>query len=226
MSLSNTAHGIGSYNYDSKLDSRNGAKYDAIKDQYSTISDRGTVFLENADFSYAPTSMQMGKYSLPIAFQSKGAEETCLKNYISGVSMNARFSYADTLSKNLSAELYWKFVNSTDEFESSLNSDARTNLNFEAAFSGSGHVGVLDMNRGDSDILIDEDYIGDYYITKNISHEGVYKLKRQNDDWLPCCSAGFSGMNALDQRPFKSAIGVFDCTCFKAPAQAEFPRIK
>ena len=226
LSLSNMAHGSGSYNYDSKLDSRNGAKYDALKDQYSTVSDRGTVFLENADFSYAPTSMQMGKYSLPIAFQSKGAEETCLKNYISGVSMNARFSYADTLSKNLSAELYWKFVNSTDESESSLNSDARTNLNFEAAFSGSGHVGVLDMNQGDSDILIDEDYRGTYYITKNISHEGIYTLKRQNDDWLPCCSAGFRGMNALDQRPFKSATGVFDCTCFKAPAQAQFPRIK
>ena len=52
--------------------------------------------------------MQLGKYSLPIAFQSMGAEQTSLKNYISTVSMNAEFRFADTLSKNLSAELYFK----------------------------------------------------------------------------------------------------------------------
>ncbi len=84
-------------------------------DEYTTTSDRGTTLIESTDFSYSPRSMQLGKYSLPVAFQSKGAEETCLKNYISGVSMDARFNYLDTLSKNLSAELYWKFTNSTDE---------------------------------------------------------------------------------------------------------------
>lgn len=227
LSLSNLAHGSGSYDYESKLDSRNGAKYDEKKDIYTTVSDRGTTFIESVDFSYAPASMQMGKYSLPIAFQSKGAEKTCLKNYISGVSMNARFNYADTLSKNLSSELYWKFTNTTNEFESSLNSDTRTKLNFEAAFSGSGHVGVLDTSRGehDANLLIDEDYRGTYYITKNMSHETSYKLKRQIDDWLPCCSGGFADMSLADRKPFKSATGIFDCTCFAAPTQAEFPRI-
>ena len=143
--------------------------------------------------------MQLGRYSLPIEFQSKGAEETCLKNYVSGISMNARFNYVDTLSKNLSAELYWKYTNVTDEFESNLESQAKTNLNLEASFSGSGHVGVLDTSRDqkNADILIDEDYRGTYYLTKNMSHEVKYKLTRQIDDWLPCCSGGFADMNAL-----------------------------
>ena len=227
LTWSNLAHGSGSYDYESKLDSRNGAKYDDKKDVYSTTSDRGVTFLESADFSYAPGIMQMGKYSFPIAFQSKGAEKTCLKNYISGVSMNARFNYLDTLSKNLSSELYWKFANTTDEHESNLESNTRTKLSFEAAFSGSGHVGGLDMSRGEDDpnILIDEDYRGTYYITKNMSHETKYTLKQQKDEWLPCCSGGFSDMNYLDKKPFKSATGVFDCTCFKASTKAEFPRI-
>lgn len=226
LTLSNTGHGSGSFATEYKLNSRNGAKYDEKKDTYSNVDDRGIVFIESMDFSYAPSSMQLGRHSLPITFRSKGAEQTSLLNYVSAVSMNAAFSQADTLSKNLSAELYWKLVNTSDEIEAKMDADARTNLNFEAAYSGTGHVGVLDMSRkgGDEAILIDEDYRGTYYITKNLSHEFKYKLNRQVDDWLPCCSGGFSDMNALDKKPFKSATGIFDCTCFAVPDRAEFPR--
>jgi hypothetical protein len=227
LSLSNTAHGSGSYNHELKLDSRNGVKFDGNKDEYTTSSDRGTVMAESTDYSYSPSSLGLGKYSLPVAFRSIGAEETCLKNFVSGVSMNARFNYADTISKNLSAELYWKYTNATDEFETSTVSQTKTNLNLEASFSGSGHIGVLDAGQGgkNADILIDEDYRGTYYLIKNMSHEIKYKLTRQRDDWLPCCSGGFAGMNALDKKPFKSATGIFDCTCFKAATEAEFPRV-
>jgi hypothetical protein len=227
LSLSNTAHGSGSYDYESKLDSRNGVNFDTKKNEYSIVSDRGTAFIESTDFSYSPSRMQLGKYSLPIAFRSKGAEETCLKNYISGISMNARFNYVDTLSKNLSSGLYWKYINVTDGFESTLESQTRTDLNLEASFSGSGHVGVLDMSRDrrNVDILIDEDYKGTYYLTKNMSHEAKYRLTRQTEDWLPCCSGGFVDMNVLDKKTFKSATGVFDCTCFKAADEAQFPRV-
>lgn len=228
LTLSNLAHGSGSYDTESKLYSRDGVKYDLNNYKYTSTGDRGMNFSESADFSYAPASMQMGRYSLPIAFQSKGAEKTCLKNYISGVSMNARFNYLDTLSKNLSSELYWKYSSSTGgELESLLNSSERTKLSFEAAFSGSGHVGALDMsqNEHDADILIDEDYRGTYYITKNMSHQASFNLTQKIDDWLPCCTGGFADMNLLDKKPFKSATGVFDCTCFKAPTEAQFPRI-
>ena len=61
LSLTNTAHGSGSYNHESKLDSRNGAKFDAKKDEYTTTSDRGTVFNESTDFSYSPSEHATGK---------------------------------------------------------------------------------------------------------------------------------------------------------------------
>lgn len=227
LSLSNTAHGSGSLNHESKLDSSNGAKFDSKSNEFIATSDRGTTFIESTDFSYSPGSMQLGKYSLPIVLQSKGAEETCLENYVSGVSMDARFNYLDTLSKNLSARLYWKFNSGTDDFASSLESQTKTDLNLEASFSGSGHVGVTDASRGEknADILIDEDYRGTYYLTKNMSHEVKYKLTREMDDWLPCCSGGFADMNVLDKKPFKSAAGIFDCTCFKAATEAQFQRV-
>jgi len=230
LSLSNMAHGSGSFDHSSRLDSRNGANYDETNDGYTMVDDRGTTLIESTDYSYAPISMQMGQYFRPISFQSKGSEDTLIENYYSGISMNAMFSYADTLSKNLSGELYWKRVDNidtSDDSESNLDMKSRTNLNFEAAFSGSGHISALDSNRRsqETEVLIDEDYRGTYYITKNMSHSETYTLKRLTDDWLPCCSGGFSDMNILDKKPFKSATGIFDCTCFAAPNNAEFPRV-
>ncbi len=227
---SNKAHGSGSYDYESKIDSRLKAKFDTNTDDYKATADQGMTFIESVDFSYAPVSMQMGKYSHPIAFQSKGAESTCVKNYISNVSMDVMFNYADILSKNLSSELYWNAgYNTGGDYESTVGSDARTKLNFEAAFSGSGHVGALDMSRGEDgpNILIDEDYRGTYYITKNMSHETKYNLKQQIEEWLPCCSGGYLTMPTpyLGDSKLKGAKGIFDCTCFKASTNAEYPRI-
>jgi len=37
--------------------------------------------------------------------------------------------------------------------------------------------------------------------------------------------SGFADMQPLDKKAFKSATGVFDCTCFKAPTVAQFPRV-
>jgi hypothetical protein len=35
------------------------------------------------------------------------------------------------------------------------------------------------------------------------------------DDWLPCCSGGFSDFNYADADVLESAKGIFDCTCFQ-----------
>ncbi len=75
-------------------------------------------------------------------------------------------------------------------------------------------------------IDIDEDYWGTYHIEKNMTIEVPYHLLQKKDDWLPCCFGGFADMSAYDrEKTFKSAKGIFDCTCFKAPTQAQFPRI-
>lgn len=77
----------------------------------------------------------------------------------------------------------------------------------------------------DPAIEIDEDYWGTYHIEKNMTLEVPFHVTCKKDDWLPCCFAGFDDMNPLDKKAFKSATGVFDCTCFKAPTVAQFPRV-
>lgn len=77
----------------------------------------------------------------------------------------------------------------------------------------------------DPAIEIDEDYWGTYHIEKNMTLEVPYHVVCKKFDWLPCCFSGFDDMNPLDKKVFKSATGVFDCTCFKAPTVAQFPRV-
>jgi len=77
----------------------------------------------------------------------------------------------------------------------------------------------------DPAIEIDEDYWGTYHIEKNMTLEVPFHVVCKSDDWLPCCFSGFEDMTPYDKKYIKSATGVFDCTCFKAPTVAQFPRV-
>lgn len=75
-------------------------------------------------------------------------------------------------------------------------------------------------------IEIDEDYWGTYHVEKNITLEVPYRITTASEDWLPCCFSGWDSMNPYDQKSFgKSTKGVFDCTCYKTPTQAQFPEL-
>jgi hypothetical protein len=227
LNISNAAHGSGSYSYESNIDAQNEAKYQRggeVEDRIIVFDDSWNSWSmakinESTDFSYAPIDMQLGKYSRPIAFKSKGKDATCLKNYNSGVSIDTRFNYAEMLHNNLTAELLWSWKRIDDELEIATDNQTKIKLKLIADFSGNGHFGVLNTNRGrqDPNILIDEDYSGTYSITKSISHVIEYKRKQQSDEWLPCCSSGFADMNYMDQVQYKSAKGIFDCTCSVQP---------
>jgi len=56
--------------------------------------------------------------------------------------------------------------------------------------------------------------------------EVPYHLIQKSEDWLPCCFGGYLTMPLpyLGDMKLKGAKGVFDCTCFKVAAVAEFPR--
>jgi len=220
LSLNSRGHGSGSYAYESVLKIEDGAKYDDTKEEYKSSSDRSIAFSEDADFSYAPAGINLGRSMRFGGFQSLGSERTCIKNYGSNVSMSAAFDSASVLSKNLSASLIWKSTSGTDIFHSTREKHARANLNVVAAFSGRGHIAAVAAEdaQHEANILVDEDYAGVYQMAKNMTHDVSYKLNAEADDWLPCCSGGFKDMNPLDARAFKSAKGVFDCTCFKLPA--------
>ncbi len=80
-------------------------------------------------------------------------------------------------------------------------------------------VGASDevLNAGD------ERFVGVYDIQKNILMKSKYDLFKNEDGWLPCCSGGWNDMRYYDQKYYgKSAKGVFDCSCYKLPSQAQF----
>ena len=75
-------------------------------------------------------------------------------------------------------------------------------------------------------IEVDEEYVGTYHIEKKMNLSTYAPDPEEKEDyWLPCCSGGFGDMNFLDARVFKSAKGIFDCTCFKVPDKAQFPMV-
>ena len=199
-------------------------------------------FNRSTEYAYAPSNFDFGRSFRAAAFQSKGQEAICIKNYafgdrynLKGISMNALFRDLDVLSSNTSAALSFKQTTVEDDDNYNLvsfNSSGSIMLNLESAFTGRGHIGMLSAlnatgkrHIGVPDIEIDEDYIGTFSLSKKMSQGFENNWKREADDWLPCCSGGFADMNYADKKIWKSATGVFDCTCFKAPAQAQFPRV-
>ncbi len=220
--LGSKGHGSGSYSYEAKLRSELDFKFDSESQDYYGTSDRRIVLDESVDYAYGLSRLQLGKSFKSGAFSSLGKEVMWIKNYGAGVSMNAHFDSLDTLSKDISANLYWKDISGDDyPYGRSEETSSRTSLNADAAFTGRGHFGLLAVNGNVHDVqkMIDEDYIGTFSIVKKMSHEFNYKLKAEPEDWLPCCFGGWGDMNYRDQKGFgKSAKGVFDCTCFVPPS--------
>jgi hypothetical protein len=232
LGLSTLDHGSGSYNHQSKYLVQNDAKYDSEPYDDSTLGEQTIYSNQSTDFAYEESKFDFGKSFKAGSFQSKGQEEICIKNYADSAknftgatSMNARFNSLDILSSSISAKLYYKDLVSDDDYESKLSREGKTNLILASAFTGKGHIGVLNRGEDGTPIKIDEDYVGTFSLTKKMSHEFKHEWKAEADEWLPCCQGSFVDMNLLDQRPFKSAKGVFDCSCNNPLTEAEFPRV-
>lgn len=220
--IDSKGHGSGSYSYDSKLRSELEYYFNTASQDYLSTSERKVVFNESVDYAYAPSRLLLGKSFRSGAFVSLGKEETCVKNYNTGISMNALFDSLDTLSKDISAELYWKDITTDDDpYAMADEATGRTALNVDAAFTGRGHIGALEVGYDEHDVLrmIDEDYIGTFSLIKKMSHESNFRRTQESDDWLPCCFGGWNDMNYRDQKSFgrSTTRGVFDCTCFVPP---------
>ena len=231
--LSNLDHGSGSYSGESECRVQNQATYTNTMD-YDLTNQQLIRFNKSTDYSYAPSSFDFGRSFRAAAFQSKGQESTCIKNYagynLGGISMNALFRDLDVLSSNTSAKLSFTRKTVEEDYShalASLNERGSVMLNLESAFTGKGHIGMLnainatgERHIGVPDIEIDEDYIGTFSLSKKMSQDFTYNWKRQTDDWLPCCSGGWNDMSYTTRKDFGlNANGVFDCTCFSLPGQ-------
>jgi len=249
VELKNYAHGSGSINNEAILTYQNLTRktHNAYSD-YNDFDQNCIQFKEDNSMVYAPMRIAVGTgyYAAnPLDYGSLLKEKTWVKNYRAGTSMHHEVEYAHALDKELEITAKEMF-NYTYDPEKIGNGYTEMRIN-EDVTDGKAHIGVLqagddfssvlgrtDLTNGDllfttgwkkPSIDIDEDFWGTYHIERNITLEVPYKLKQSGDDWLPCCFGGFGSMNVVDQKTFKSAKGIFDCTCFKAPTQAQFPRI-
>jgi hypothetical protein len=117
-------------------------------------------------------------------------------------------------------------LQSNVDYAGKLGKDGKTPLYDFTSLMGLG-TGMISSAWKNPAIEIDEDYWGTSHIEKNMTLEVPYYKKTSGDDWLPCCFGGYLTMptSYVGDAKLKSAKGVFDCTCFKAPNQAQFPRV-
>jgi hypothetical protein len=247
LSFKNYAHGSGSIDNEATLVTqvlnRSTHPYDT---DWNDFDQECIQFKEDVAEVYAPMRIAVGNgyYAAnPLDYSSLLKEKTWVKNYIAATSMHHEVEYAHALDKELEVTAKSKRNYTYDPVWEGV---GYTNMKVvEDVTDGKAHIGVLQGSftfaNGqmhdtwpkawttawkDPAIEIDEDYWGTYHIEKNITLEVPYKRTESSEDWLPCCFGGWDTMNYRDQKGFgKSTKGVFDCTCFKAPAQALWPRV-
>ncbi|MCK9566906.1 MAG: hypothetical protein M0Q43_12775 [Methanothrix sp.] len=189
----------------------------------------------------------------PLDYSSLLKEKTWVKNYLAGTSMHHEVEYAHALDKELEIvakdkrNLTWDpELESVGYTQMKLVEDVTDGkahigvLQANENYLADAHVSQSDYNNPDTlnslgkirsawhnpSIEIDEDYWGTYHIEKNMTLEVPYHLVQKSEDWLPCCFGGYLTLPTtyVKDLGLKGAKGVFDCTCFKAPTVAEFPR--
>lgn len=252
VAVKNYAHGSGSLNSEALLTYQYLDKKtrNAYAD-YNDFNQNCIQFKEDVAMVYAPMRIAVGTgyYAAnPLDYSSLLKEKTWVKNYRAGTSMHHEVEYAHALDKELELTVKEKFNYTYDPIYDGVGYTQMKVV--EDVTDGKAHIGVLQANQDfasqlgtvnnlmdptemdikksawhDPAIEIDEDYWGTYHIEKNMTLEVPYYKKQSTDDWLPCCFGGFDDMHTSDSKYLKSAKGVFDCTCFKAPTQAQFPRI-
>lgn len=249
LAFKNYAHGSGSIDNEATLVTqelnRSSHPYDT---DWNDFDQSCIQFKEDVAMVYAPMRIAVGNgyYAAnPLDYSSLLKEKTWVKNYRAATSMHHEVEYAHALDKELEVTVKEKLNYTYDPVWEGV---GYTNMKLvEDVTDGKAHIGVLQGSftnaavfpQGDltSDwaphtawkkpsIEIDEDYWGTYHIEKNMTLEVPYKRTLAAEDWLPCCFGGWNDMNYRDQKGFgKSTKGVFDCTCFKAPTQAQWPRV-
>ncbi|VVB68797.1 Uncharacterised protein [uncultured archaeon] len=192
---------------------------------------------ENNTMLFSPQSMTVGRgyYARnPVVFNSLLSEKISAKNYATETSMIHATDRAKAIDKDLDASVTdsyydlsgWELLESAD-----IGLSVR-----EDVTEGATHMGVLQGNTEDQRHSawkslvtdIDQDFLGTYSIDTKMKLSWPVTRIKGDDDWLPCCSDGYLTMPTYyrtGSKGFGSDVkGVFDCTCFKPPSQAQFSR--
>lgn len=249
LHIRNVAHGSGSYSQKSAVRSLRRIQNDASSTGSSNTSNSDIIseirLDQVTDATYSPENLSIGKNSRTLSFMSKWSEDTSIKNAKIGASLGGNIDHATTMGNDVSTKLYsytdywdadyWEDWDDYGEMFQAL-SDSYINESIQSAelkmgsdFTGNARfyaVKAIDSPKS-ARVLIDENYLGTFSLMKNMALSDRRFRNAHDEGWLPCCSGGWSTMDIDDRRGHgSSANGIFDCTCFKAPASAQFQRDK
>jgi len=220
--------------------------YAKYKNFDSTIS-----FTSQNEITQSPESFAYGTgwyQAHPVVYNSLLKQKTDGKNYQAGISQEHQIEYARALKSDVQ-----ELLNCTQPTAVADSTGSAEMVLEESITQGTLHVsemltrqdngnnlkGRVGLGIGDSPdlnlkggvrsplILVDENYVGNFDVKKDMFVNVQKKKPSQIVDWLPCCSGGFADLIATnapgtgDTR--YSQGGIFDCTCYKVPSQAQFP---
>ncbi|OPY51632.1 MAG: hypothetical protein A4E48_01475 [Methanosaeta sp. PtaU1.Bin060] len=212
-----------------------GARVIEELDQYDEESSAVMNVKEDGAMTYSPMAMALGsRYYAehPLAFNSLLGEETAIKNRDGYNSMGFKVERAHAVDNLIEA--------TTDLTDTSLKVEG--DVTDGKAILKAVQYARSPLDDEDDEIpgtatkdwklpvaIFEQGYEGTYHIKHNMTMSVSDDETDYVDAWLPCCSGGYMTMPTYYKKGsygFGSNVkGVFDCTCFKAPAAAEWPRI-
>lgn len=158
---------------------------------------------EHNVFAQSPKIIAIGKgyyTDHPISYNSQTGQKTWIKNEAIGVSMNHEVSSAHNLSQTLDISAH----DSSRQDEHWMTSNGGVHMMVEEDVQeGKVSIGALQggVTRNgqppsatalrNPDLDIEEDYIGNFHIEKNMTLDVPILLLQQTYSWLPCCPEGY-----------------------------------
>jgi hypothetical protein len=198
------------------IQSNKSINYSIYSNNSSSIqSKERTVFVQ------APKAIAIGKSYYadhPISYNSQTGQQTWVKNTAAGISMNHEVSDAHNLNQTL--EMTSHDGSFRSEFGTVSNSGVQMKVT-EDVQEGKVSIGVLKGGTSENgqppsatalrnpSLDIEEDYIGDFHIEKNMTIQVPIRHLWLNYSWLPCCSWDYFDLPDYNQR-YIGAKSMFD----------------
>ncbi|VVB64940.1 Uncharacterised protein [uncultured archaeon] len=235
LNLKTLTSGTGAYSHDSYVYVQN----DSVTTYSGDFegSNRNITAKDDTSAVYSPVSFQFPGSFKAKTIKSLWKDQTCAKNYVGIISMNSLFDYARMLHKE-STTIMYSDQKDFEGYADSTSSNIGSNMDINSKFDGAAHLGAtindvrgerLAMkDKSDNAVLMDEDYMGSFNITKKMAVALEVTTEYGDPDadndgfngnypWLPCtCNVGWDDMTIHDQR-YHSSKGFFDCTTCLLP---------
>lgn len=182
-------------------------------------------FTKQTDNTQSPTTFAYGTgwYSQhPVVYNSLLKDKTVAKSYQEATEMHHQIEYARGVKGDIAVD-----INCTGPSETE-NGKGLTSMRVEDdVIQGTLHIGELQtqplLKSSGSPISmkeqawkkalieIDENYIGNFHVQKNMEICISKSHAWPGEDWLPCCHGGFADIPYA--KMLQGETGIFDCSC-------------